>query len=123
MGFNTTVLILNDAFDQIEKHPEQFVDQLSQHVKGGKVYRHPMSSLREVGEEAQSFAVGNHGNAASVIEVQHADFTQVILAGGNHATLLGEVPYAPHHTRDGVKETLNAVLKQYGLKVIEAKKK
>lgn len=67
-----------------------------------------------------SFAVGNHANAASVIDVQHADVTQVIMVGGNHATLLGDSYYTGgHHTRAGVKEALNQVLKPAGLRVAE----
>lgn len=35
MGYNTTVLILNDAFGEIERHPDQFVDRLKPFVNGG----------------------------------------------------------------------------------------
>ena len=128
MGFNTTVLILNDAFGEIEEHPEEFVEKLRPFINGGPSsfrYNDPMGQRdrREgPGKGDVSFSVGRHGNAASVIDVQHADATQVIMVGGNCATLLGEAYYTGgHHTKEGIKEALNQVLKDYGLKVIEDK--
>lgn len=124
MGYNSVVLILNDGFDQIEKHPEEFISSLRPLVVGGILrdeQRHPYGKgTRDIGDGPASFGVGNHGNPAAVINVAHADATQVILVGQNSATLLGEAYYTGgHHTRDGVKESLNQVLKEYGLKVIE----
>lgn len=124
MGFNTTVLILNDAFGEIEKHPEEFVEKLKPYVNGAGSDLRRERREHEVGHGDVTFAVGNHGNAAAVIDVQHADATQVIMVGGNSATLLGEAYYVgPHHTKEGVKAALNQVLKDYDLKVVNAPKK
>jgi len=56
MGFNTTVLILNDALDELKKHPEEFVKKLTLMAQSG-----------EVG----SFSVGNHANPVQVVSVEH----------------------------------------------------
>jgi len=123
MGYNTTVLILNDAFGEIERHPEEFVENLKPFVNGGK-FGLREARKNEIGESDVSFGVGNYANAASVIDVAHADSTQVIMVGGNCATLLGEAYYTGgHHTKEGVKKALNQVLKDYGLKVISASEK
>lgn len=123
MGYNTTVMILNDAFGQIENNPTEFVDKLRPFINSGGITladHRAVRPERDFGKSDVSFGVGNHGNAASVIDVAHADATQVIMVGGNCATLLGESYYTGHHTRAGVKDSLNAVLKDMGLKVIEA---
>lgn len=120
MGYNTTVLILNDAFGEIERHPEEFVAGLKPFVNGAGYNLRENRRDHEIGHGDVSFPVGHYANGVSVIDVQHADATQVIMVGGNHATLLGEAYYAgDHHTRQGVKDTLNQVLKSAGLRVTE----
>lgn len=56
MGYNTTINILNDGFDQIEKHPEEFVRGVAEKMhEGGNV------------------GVGNHANSVQVARTGHAD--------------------------------------------------
>jgi hypothetical protein len=75
MGFNTTVLILNDAFSFIEDNPEQFV-----------------AGIRSKMHEGGEFPVGNHCNAADVKPTMHADIPRVYVSHGNWLSELG--PYA-----------------------------
>lgn len=115
MGYNTTIMVLNDRWGEIEKDPARFVKDLTPFINAG--VRERRTAGREIGQSVQNeflFA------QTQVIDVAHADATQVIMVGGNTATLLGEAHYTGgHHTREGVKKSLNQVLKQYGLKVIE----
>lgn len=66
MGFNTTVLILNDAFDQIRKHPEEFVAGLDSKMQDGG-----------------SFGVGCYANPVEVMPTQHADVFRLYCTHGN----------------------------------------
>jgi hypothetical protein len=121
MGYNTTVVILNDAWDQIKKHPSEFVAQLDPLVGCG------LSSSRysirefEMGKGGIEFPVGNHCNAASVITNEHADMVSVLLVGGNYGTVLGSAHMMSrgHHDEKDVVEVLNKVLDNYGYKVVK----
>ena len=77
MGYNTTVLILNDALDTIENDPE-FGKKLVAAIlqcggRGGPI----------------NVPVGNHANPVSVIESHHADQMRVVAVGGNTSVVLG----------------------------------
>lgn len=67
MGFNTTVLILNDAWRDIEENPAEFVEKLRRYVNGGLLRDRHQSPIREIGRGAEAFGVGRHSNAASVM--------------------------------------------------------
>lgn len=66
MGFNTTINIINDGFDQIEKYPEDFVKGIRYHMLDG-------------GE----FGVGNHANVVTVAKSGHADAFRLYGINGN----------------------------------------
>lgn len=103
MGYNTNVTILNDAFDQIEKYPDQFVAGIRHHMNGN-----PLSING-------SFRVGNHMNAAQVLRTEHADVTQLIAVGMNSATkVLSEYYLPPHDTEKGQVEILRAWANKLG---------
>ena len=84
MGYNTTVVILNDALDQIRKDPK-FGENLS---------RACSEVMRGKGVDVPA---GNHCNAARVIETHHADYDVMVRVGGN----TGEViqPKSPQAIR------------------------
>lgn len=121
MGYNTTVLILNDAWGQIMDNPDEFVAKLNPLISGGLHHelRRQHQGLREIGSGGVDISVGNHCNAATVICNEHADQTHVILVGGNYATDLGTAWTYKHHTKESMQSALNAVLDQYGLKVVD----
>lgn len=79
MGYNTQVLILNDALDVIRKNPEGFVEGLYQAILVGS---------RE-GRDHIDIGVSGYANAASVIPTAHADTTRVLVSHGNW---LWEIP-------------------------------
>lgn len=75
MGYNTTVLILNDGLDQIEKHPEEFVAGIVEKMHGGG-----------------TVGVGCHANPVEVMPTQHADVYRLY---STHANMILELsPYS-----------------------------
>lgn len=68
MGYNTTVLILNDGLGEIERHPEQFVERLASQI-------HRM--------ESGDVPVGNHANPVHVMSTAHADVPRLYYTHGN----------------------------------------
>lgn len=85
MGFNTTVIVLNDGLSGIENDPD-FGKRLAQAI----LLFSPSKGRVDV-------CAGNHVNACSVIETHHADNTAVVAVGGNFASVLGCYPGCLHH--------------------------
>lgn len=77
MGYNTTVVIMNDALEAIGKDPE-FGKNLKQAV------------LRAVSAKECPVRVGSlgHSTAAKVIETHHADVDVLIRVGGNQGIVV-----------------------------------
>lgn len=79
MGYNTTVLILNDALGEIAEDAE-FGKRLAQaimRIRNGKP-----ECVAAVGKH------GIHGNAALVVETHHADHDVLVRVGGNTARVV-----------------------------------
>lgn len=78
MGYNTTLIVLNDALHEIENDKDfgMKVAQATRKVSLGK----------EV-----DISSGYHCNAATVIETHHADGIKLIAVGGNCGQDLGYV--------------------------------
>jgi hypothetical protein len=75
MGFNSTVVVMNDALDMIRDDP-QF---------GERLYR----AVLEVGrgkpvDVSAHTKRGIHCNAATVVESHHADYDVFVKVGGNY---------------------------------------
>lgn len=80
MGFNTTVVILNDALHEIEKDKDF-----------GKNLVDAIMRLNDPREKTPIyFASGNHCNPACVVETHHADFDVLIRVGGNTGEVVAE---------------------------------
>ena len=71
MGHNTTIVVINDALDQIYKDPV-FGANLAYAIR-----EHSRSNCRV------DVMAGNHANAAYVVETHHADQTALVTVGGN----------------------------------------
>ena len=81
MGFNTTVVVLNDALGEIAEDA-QFGERLA-------------AAIRQVqrGKPVNVAAHGKHGihcNAALVVETHHADQDVLVRIGGNTAEIVKE---------------------------------
>ena len=77
MGYNTTVVVLNDALSFIEEDP----------LFGKRLARAIMEASTNGGQPvnvpAYSERGGIHCNAAEVVETHHADYTVLIKVGQN----------------------------------------
>ena len=76
MGYNSTLIILNDALHEIGNDPDfgkKVEAAIQQSVLGKRI----------------DISSGYHANAATVIECHHADHLQVIAIGGNTGQVLG----------------------------------
>jgi hypothetical protein len=82
MGFMTTITILNDAFDQIQKDPEEFVDQIQKGLNG-------ITDFGDRGRNINTYGIGNYCNPIIISKSQHADVDRLYLVGGNMMTELG----------------------------------
>jgi hypothetical protein len=80
MGYNTTLIVLNDALHEIEEDPE-FGKKVAQATRKA-------SMLRE-GDRGIDIRSGCHVNAATVVETHHADQVKLIAVGGNCGQDLG----------------------------------
>lgn len=83
MGFMTTITILNDGFDQIEKYPKEFVEC----IKDGKdgVIKPGGISNKLVND----YGVGNFCNCVKVAQSHHADNPRLYLVYQNMMVSLG----------------------------------
>jgi hypothetical protein len=80
MGFQTTIGILNDAWHQIEEHPEDLIKAIDQGMMphGAQTYRD------------FEYPAGNHGNCIVVLPSHHADFSQLAFSHGNMLVEISE---------------------------------
>lgn len=92
MGFNTSVVILNDGLGDIVNNPERFVRELLDAIRGFGYVNHP-------------YITGD----TKVISVTHADTKVIISVGGNCGDTLGMV----HGVRnDGTHESRLEMIRQ-----------
>ena len=93
MGYNTTVVVMNDALSSIERDPEfgkKLSRAISEAVHGKRV----------------DVISGCLCNAATVIETHHADQTAIVTVGGNYGTLQAYSWGFTHHTPESAEKHL-----------------
>lgn len=98
MGFNTAILILNDAIGEVDKNPVGWWTKTKQMIRDAAM----------IGRNGRhDYGFGNHANGFAVITVHHADETALVSIGGNMANVLGRFhtggrgPGSQHHTLEG----------------------
>lgn len=84
MGYMTTINILNDGFDQIEKHPEKFIEVIKEGMNG---HRRFLGSVEQ--NNINSFGIGNHANVVQVVKSHHADDPRMFIAFQNSFDIVG----------------------------------
>ena len=109
MGYNTTVVVYNDALDQIASDP-QFGKNLATAIKS-------LPEVRRGGRDAVDVPAGNHSNAARVVETHHADYTVVITVGGNLGVAQASRHGYDHHTTEGAERMLRAWADKLGFEL------
>ena len=105
MGFNTTMIVLNDALDAIEKDKE-FGKKVANAVK--------QLTLRPDDGRGIDISSGCNANAATVIEQHHADYTVLCAVGGNCVTVLGSVFAFRHNTEEVQYQLLKMLADKLG---------
>lgn len=83
MGYMTTVTILNDGFDNIERDPKGFVDKIKEGMYG--INRWNMKERKNI----NSYGVGNHGNLMEVAKSHHADDARMYVVFQNSMDCVG----------------------------------
>jgi hypothetical protein len=76
MGYMTPILFLNDAYGDIEKNPEQVVQNILRAMNGAA-------------GRWEYFGVGSFANPMKPLRTQHADVPRLMLAHQNTITELG----------------------------------
>lgn len=89
MGFNTVVVVLNDALGTIEDDTS-WGQRLSQAVRGFQGACRQGRSSNVSAHSKSGYAV--HCNAAEVISVAHADNYQIVVAHGNTGWVITSDP-------------------------------
>jgi hypothetical protein len=114
MGFNTTVILLNDAAGEIEKDADfgkKLVDAI-----------HRVAPSKPVDVSAKNGRV-IAGNAATVVETHHNSSTAIIAVGGNFATVLAWAGDVNHSTDEGKLACLKALASELGFLLVKEEKK
>lgn len=109
MGFNSTVLVLNDRLGEIERNPEEFVKGM-------------LNTISRIGcsDESGDFYVGQ----STVMSCAHADTVTVLAVGGNCSTILGHVYNGGvHHTEEAQVSILRVLADKYGFRLVRKSKK
>ena len=78
MGFNTAVLILNDAMEGLKTDPDV----------GTAIHDAILTAHRT---QYKGFSIAYHGNGGAVLPSQHADTVQIIAVGGNYITTVANL--------------------------------
>lgn len=86
MGYNTGLLLLNDAIDGVWKDPVRFAEH----------FRNAFSTYGR-SNDSMDFPIGNHANGGRVFHMAHADVTGVYAIGGNHTSRLCSVHNGGRH--------------------------
>lgn len=108
MGYNTGVLILNDAVGAAQKDPQKFAENLLQALSE--------HSLRP--NEPVDFAIGNNVNGGTIFYQQHADITGVVAIGGNCTSeLLTTYNGGRHHTPEYQERLLRELADKLGYRL------
>lgn len=113
MGYNSTIIVMNDALYEIANDPK-FGTRLTRAIQSLSVVKNG---------QGVNISAGMHCNAATAIESHHADGNAIIAVGGNCATVLG-MTFGTHHE----EEDRLIILKQlaqslgYSLRKLPARK-
>jgi hypothetical protein len=109
MGWNTSMIILNDAVDAIGKDKE-FGKKVCDAVLG---YR----------QGGVSISSGHNANAATVLETHHADFSVLLAVGGNCGSVLTSVMDSRHNIENTQIKLLKAFAEELGYRIIKKRSK
>lgn len=120
MGWNTTVIVLNDAIDMIRDDPNF----------GKNLYYAVLACQRGEQQDVPAYAYrdgqvrGVHVNAATVIEQHHADDTAIVAVGQNCGTKIGSCYYTGRHDLpEGQEKILRQLADNMGYRLVKKSKR
>lgn len=105
MGYNSTLVVMNDDLHEIEDDAE-FGKKVAQ-----AIIQHDRYSRAGIPNDISS---GHCANAATVITTHHADETSIIAVGGNYGTVIGRTWGYSHHTPEDKERILRSLAKEMG---------
>ena len=112
MGYNSVVMICNDAIDVIEKDPQGWWQKAWSKLCGLSY------------KKSEKFGYGNACNYFDAVWNQHADFTGVIFVGGNCSTVFGSsFNGGRHSTEEEQIKVLKEILREKGYSIRKLPKK
>lgn len=113
MGFNSTLVVLNDALGEIENDPN-FGRNVAKAIMEMGAYPKPGQHV--------DIVAGHHGNAATVVDCHHADSSALILVGGNYGTVVQPHACGWDH-ENGQEEALRIWADNMGFRLVRKSKK
>lgn len=104
MGFNSTIVICNDAMGEIDRDPAGWWAATRHHLS------HAM------GDEAVNYGYGSHVNGFWAVANKHADMVSLVAVGGNYPTILFQEYWGNrgHHSEEDKVELLRRAAGQLG---------
>jgi len=115
MGYNKVVFLCNDAERQVTDDPAGWWDSCRNAFY--RLMRKDCNTKTYV-QEPETFGHGSYCNYWQAVWNEHADVVAVILAGGNHATVLGSCTNGgQHHDEESQLEVLRHVLDRMGYRI------
>lgn len=109
MGFNSTIVVMNDALGSIEKDRDF----------GKKLVEGILMQYGRNNEKLTDVSAGGHVNAASVIEQHHADGTAIVAVGGNCGSVLGHYFSYMHHEPKVQLDILKHLANKMGYRLVK----
>lgn len=111
MGYNTTVLILNDAMSVIEEDPAGWWRKVRE------------ASVEAMKGKPVTFGHKGYANHFTVITDYHADETALIAVGGNYATVLHRTYTGRgHHEQEQQLALLKAAALERGYTLVRKRR-
>lgn len=100
MGYNTTIVLLNDALSNVE-NDKDLGKKLADAAREWWA-----APNREGDHRWVDVSAGNYTNALAVINTHHADHLVPVLVGGNHAWPVRELSLSSHIPTKSMEEKL-----------------
>lgn len=113
MGYNTTVVVLDDALSEIEGDKD-FGKTLSSKISEKSVSNNPIDVPAKSG-------TCTHANAAQVIESHHADIVTLVAVGGNTGKVLARGHGVWRMEESDLLELLNTAAQNLGYELTKKK--
>lgn len=98
MGFNTSVIVLNDHLHEIRKDAD-FGKKLADAI-GALSLPPELRSRRGGGAWGVDVSSGGCSSAATAIETHHADYDSIVAFGGNSGRIISEAVYPSRAKED-----------------------